>query len=106
MFMFNQFDTPEKALDHLLDKGEKSYRGSAHVWLVYRQLGSRIKATGAHPITRRDLENRIYKVAFCNDSVSIEFLDCIFINHITGRSFPDPVRCQVVRYPSNEVVTC
>ena len=101
-----QFDTPEKALDYLLTKGENSYRGTAHIWLTYRQLGSPTKATGAHPITRRTLEGRNYIVSFCNDSVQVEFTDCIFIDHVTGRSFPDPVRCQVVRFPSNEVVTC
>lgn len=99
--MYNQFSTPEKALDHLLNEGEKSYRGSARVWVVYRQLESSIKVSGSHSITRATLENRIYKVDWCNDIVSVEFLDCIFIDHIKGRSYPDPVRCQVVRFPFN-----
>lgn len=99
--MYNQFKTPVMALNHLLEVGEKSYRGSAHIWLRYRQLGSSMKVIGAHPITRRTLENRVYTVSWCNDSVAIEFLDCIWIDLITGRSYPDQTRCQVVGFPSN-----
>lgn len=104
MYMCYNFTSPEKALDHLLSEGEKSYRGSAHVWIVHKILGPSMKASGAKPITRKQLENRNYIVNWCNDSVSIEFTDAIFIDFITGRSYPDKVRCQVVRFPTNEAL--
>lgn len=99
--MYTQFKTPAEALDHLLDVGEKSYRGSAHVWHTYKQARSPNRAAGAHSVTRKDLEGRIYNVSWCNDSVSIDFMDCIFMDTITGRSFPENPRCVVVRFPSN-----
>lgn len=103
MYMFNEFDTPEAALNHMLDKGENTYRGTTTVWLTYTQLGGGNKVTGAHGITRKTLEGRLYVVNWCNEIVEVEFTDCVFIDHIKGRSYPEKVRCEVVMFPSNEV---
>lgn len=101
-----QFATPEKALDHLLTEGEKSYRGTAHIWIEHKNISGGNDVIGAKSITRKMLEGRIYSVNWCNEIVSIRFLDAAWMDTITGRSYPDQTRCQVVRFPSNEVVTC
>lgn len=99
--MFNQFATPEKALDYLLDQGEKSLWGSARIWIEHRSITGG-KVCGSRPITRAMIKDRLYIVTWCNDSVAIEFLDSIWMDGITGRSYPEQTRCQVVKLPTNE----
>lgn len=102
MMLYN-FPSPEIALDHLLDEGAKSYRGTAHIWIEHKNISGGNDVIGAKPITRKMLEDRIYSVNWHDDTVSIRFLDAAWMDTITGRSYPDQTRCQVVRFPSNEV---
>ena len=103
MMCYN-FPTPESALDYLLDEGAKSYRGTAHIWIEHKNVSGGNDVIGAKSISRQTLEGRIYSVNWCNDTVAIRFLDAIWLETITGRSYPDQTRCQVVRFPSNEVM--
>jgi hypothetical protein len=79
-----EFKTPEEALEYLFNEAEQSCLKNAN----------RIK--------REDLIGRNYNVNWCNDTVSIEFLDEIFMNKITGRSFPEKTTCCIVRFPTNQ----
>jgi hypothetical protein len=99
--MYNYFPTPESALENILAEGEKSYLGSKSVWFVHRNAAGG-KVSGARRITRNTLKDRVYLVSWCNDSVAIEFLDAVWLDIITGRSYPEATRCQVVHFPTNE----
>lgn len=100
--LLEKFGTPEKALEHLLDEGEKSYRKSAHVWHRYKDIRGGNNVAGAKHVTREMLKDRIYTVSWCNDSVSLFFHDCIWMDKITGRDIlVSQTRCQVVMYPTN-----
>lgn len=96
------FKTPEEALEHLFQEAENSRlkNGYAHIWHHHKSIGGNSVA-GATKTRREDLVGRIYEVKWCNDIVSIDFLDEIFMDKITGRSYPEKTRCCLVRYPTN-----
>jgi hypothetical protein len=98
-----EFKTPEEALEYLFNEAEQSClkNGYAHVWHRYKSINGNSVA-GANRIKREDLIGRNYNVNWCNDTVSIEFLDEIFMNKITGRSFPEKTTCCIVRFPTNQ----
>lgn len=96
-----KYKTPEKALEHLLDEGEKSYKGSAHISQVYDNVKGGNKVGSYKPLTREMLKGRNYTVHWCDDSVEVYFRDCVWFREITGRSFPDKVSCEIVKFPSN-----
>lgn len=100
-----EFKTPEEALEHLFKEAEKSLlkQGRAHIWHKYKAIKGN-GVTGATITKREDLIGRHYNIEWCNDIISIEFLDAIFMHSITGRSYPDKTHCCVVRFPTTESV--
>ena len=103
MYMCYNFKTPEDALEHLFQEAEKSplKNGYAHIWHHHKSIHGN-GVGGARKTKRTDLIGRIYTVHWCDETVSIKFLDEIFMDEIKGRSYPDKTRCCLVRYPTNE----
>lgn len=99
--LLEKYKTPENALEHLLDEGEKSYRGSAHIFQTYDNIEGGNKVGSYKSLTRNMLKGRSYTVNWCDDSVEVHFKDCVWFSRITGRSFPDKVSCDVVMFPTN-----
>lgn len=104
MIMCFNFNTPEEALNYLFKEAENSplKNGYAHIWHHHRSINGN-PVGGAKRTKRSDLVGRIYEVKWCNDTVSIDFFDEIFMDKITGRSYPEQTRCCLVRYPTNEL---
>ena len=100
-----KYKTPENALYGMLAEAEKHpYRKTIHIWHKYNTPAGRNNVAGSESLSRKDLQGRLFNVSWCNDSISIEFTDCIFIDTITGRSYPDKTRCVVVMFPTTEPV--
>jgi hypothetical protein len=67
----------QAALDYVLDQGEQSLYGCAHVHQSYRMIGGGT-AGSYHSLRRATLEGRTYDIEFTDDSVSIHFTDMLY----------------------------
>lgn len=101
MYLCYEFDTPEEALEYLFVKAEKSplARGRAHVWQNHDTMGYGCGVTGAGYVSREELKERNYQVKWCNEIVSINYEDAIFMRVVSGRTNYD-TRNVIVKFPT------
>lgn len=103
--LVEKYKTPENALYGMLDEAEKhSYRKIIHVWTECKVIHGNSLCGSYKSVSSDDLQGRLFNVSWCDDSISIEFTDCVFIDTITGRSYPDKTRCVVCMFPTTEPV--
>lgn len=68
---------PQKALDHVLDEGERSLSKCAHLYRGCDVVGGG-KAGSYRGVTRKTLEGRTYRIEFINDNVALFFTDVVY----------------------------
>lgn len=102
---YYEWESAEQCLAWLFEnhKDMKTY-GSIHVWQEsFATIGDPTLSGSYKPLTPQMLEDRIYSVYFCDDSVAIRYHDQVFAPEVPNRSFPSQTRYVLLRItlPSN-----
>jgi hypothetical protein len=67
---------PQTALDFVLERGEQSFKGAAHLLVSYPTKGSAEQRAGSYKfITRKMLEGRTYEIEYVDDWIGLIFTD-------------------------------